>query len=126
MKHWWMFSDEMLPIRVALWWLRWKIRGHDKNHDRRFCQHRSKVWLWEMNDGCRGLVCDWCHLLEPWCPTFLPDVSELMRVRSDGSPDPDWRPAPLIERFRDAWEQLEKDLNLNGRLRRNRWESYRL
>lgn len=109
LKRWWMVSDSMLPARVALWWVRWKLRGHNKNHDGGFCRHKTKVWRWEMADGCRGLVCDWCHLLEPWCPTSMPDVSELVRVK-DGVPDFGWQPRPLVERFCEAWERLEIDL----------------
>lgn len=83
--------------------------------DPRFCEHPSKAWRWDMEDGCSGLVCDWCHLMELWCPTILPDVTGLVRVRADGRPNPDWRPQPLVERYCQAWEQLEKDLQAAAR-----------
>lgn len=110
LKRWWMFLRPVTRGRVAVWWLRWKLRGHDRNHDPFFCHHPTKAWLWEMEDGCKGLVCDWCHLLEPWTPTSLPDVAMLLRTTPDGRPDPDWSPQRVVERYCEAWERLEKDL----------------
>lgn len=110
LKWWWMLLRPVTGGRVAVWWLAWKLRGHGRNHDPWFCRHPTKAWLWEMEDGCKGLVCDWCHLLEPWTPTSLPDVATLLRTTADGRPDPDWRPQALVERYCEAWEQLDKDL----------------
>lgn len=31
--RWWAFSDRLARVRIALWWLRWKARGHYRNHD---------------------------------------------------------------------------------------------
>ena len=71
---------DMEHIRIWIWMIRWRLRTHARNHDTKFCGHRSKIWKWRMEDGCQGQVCEWCHLLEAWCPTSLPDVQELVRV----------------------------------------------
>lgn len=106
----WAFSNWLGPIRVVLWWLRWKLRGHSRNHDPGFCAHASKSWRWTMEDGCTGSVCEWCHLLESWCPTELPDLAEVVRIRANGEQDDlSWRPTSLVQRYVDAWVDVEKD-----------------
>lgn len=105
----WAFSNWLGPIRIALWWLRWKLRGHSRNHDTGFCAHASKSWRWTMEDGCTGSICEWCHLLESWCPTELPDLAEVVRMRATGEQDQSWRPTSLVQRYVDAWVDVEKD-----------------
>jgi hypothetical protein len=97
-------EDFILLDRVTLWlWtVRWKLRGHARNHDSQFCSHKPKVWTWEMDDGCRGGLCEWCHILEFWAPSTLPDVKRLTRTYPDGTPDNEW--ASLI--FRDLLEDI--------------------
>lgn len=101
--RWWAFSDRLARVRIALWWLRWKAKGHYRNHDPAFCLHKSKVWRWKMEDGCEGEICDWCHLLEPWCPTILPDVAEIVRLAPAGHALHDWILLPLEDRIAEAW-----------------------
>lgn len=76
-------------LHYAWWWVRWKMRGHARNHDAAFCPHSTKVLQWRMEDGCTGSVCDWCHLFEAWCPTEFPDVVERVRIHPDGSRNQD-------------------------------------
>lgn len=90
------FDSIMERIRFWIWLVRWRLRGHLKNHD-------SELYPpfegWDLAKGKWtqpiGHVCEWCHLLEIWCPTPLPDVEELVRVRADGSKDLSWQPSNL-------------------------------
>lgn len=87
--------------------IQWKVRGHKRNHAT-FCYHETKCWRWYAKDGCSGLVCDWCYLLERWCPTLAPDVEEAIRITPDGQPDPGWEPPPFPERIDEAIEKIRR------------------
>lgn len=107
--RWWGSSNWLKPIRSARWWLRWRLRGHSRNHDPAFCAHPSKAWRWRTEDGCEGQVCDWCYMLVCWCPTSMPDVRDLARLGADGNDLPNWNPPPLVDRLVDPWEMAEQD-----------------
>lgn len=94
-------------FRIGSYLLQWKVRGHRRSHSP-FCYHGNKCWRWYAKDGCSGLVCDWCYLLERWCPTLAPDVNEITRITPDGQPDLDWKPPPFAERIEEAIENLRR------------------
>lgn len=91
------FHEVIARLEMWSWTGRWMLRGHDRNHDPHFCRHEPKVWLWLMEDGCKGGLCEWCHLLEVWAPTIFPDVAELIRIKPDGTPDEEWVPPSELQ-----------------------------
>jgi hypothetical protein len=106
------FSVLMLQVRRLTGSVRWKTRGHRRNHNPEFCPHDTKVWWWKTKDGCCGRVCDWCHLTKYWCPSESPDLAELVRITLDGRRDFEWRSVPF-ERHLLAWAAHESDQALN-------------
>jgi hypothetical protein len=62
-----------------------KVRGHKRNHSASFCPHPHRQYRWYAEDGCWGEVCDWCHLIDIWCPTHAHDV-DFMRITPPGDP----------------------------------------
>ena len=75
-------------VLARFYWLTWRAAvaflPHSFRH-RRDCGHPGKSYLWKAKDGCWGTVCVICHMVEPWSPSFMPDVVQVMRMRFEGS-----------------------------------------
>lgn len=105
------FSHLQQSIRRGGWWLRWKLRGHARNHDPDFCNHRNRTWSWVAKDGCSGWVCDSCNMLERWVPTELPDVVKRSRRWLDGTVEDMawWSRSSMLSKM-EAWYRAEQRL----------------